>query len=524
MEADARNRADMKIKPEDDSGDARMADDKPTYRSWKKKYRKMRIIFDQKMHEGEELHKLEEKALATCRRLAVQKDRLLDLLLDVNNSPQIPPEKRIDLSLDPPSDEDELCLGIDRPSTPAPGPAPLTSYKNLLQEVPHFTFSDAAERFPELFADLQAGRDSPADPAQGQPHPPTFLTADDIDNYIWEIDTRLADKEGDKFELLPTLAPLARTTNPSASGRDSQRDFALRNPVSVYNWLRKHAPKTFLQDAEHHKDKDKDTTTKDSGDEGGGSARRGKGERAPRGTGTTRSKRASAAHSRAAAAAAAAAESLDDFDDEFGYAGALTPSTVTGGGGAGGSTGAAKGKRKRAVDDDPGYRPKGGSSRPAKKKKKSSSSEKGDKGAEADARQQQHEAASSTKKGPKKSSVMPSLPMEVDDDDDDGDEWVRVQKVPGPRKSGMEQPAAPPSGTVSDEEEDYRALYEAATKKGQGPRKSSMPSRPTEYDNIEEEEEEEEEGKQPRYGVSRPEKSGGEVAPRGTYSEESEEE
>jgi hypothetical protein len=74
MEVASRSRLDMKVKAEDDSGDVRMADDKPTYRSWKKKYRKMRIMFDQKMHEGEELHRLEQKALATAKRLAVQKE------------------------------------------------------------------------------------------------------------------------------------------------------------------------------------------------------------------------------------------------------------------------------------------------------------------------------------------------------------------------------------------------------------------------------------------------------------------
>jgi hypothetical protein len=77
MEVASRSRLDMKVKADDDSGDVRMADDKPTYRSWKKKYRKMRIIFDQKMHDGEELHKLEQKALATARRLAVQKEYAL---------------------------------------------------------------------------------------------------------------------------------------------------------------------------------------------------------------------------------------------------------------------------------------------------------------------------------------------------------------------------------------------------------------------------------------------------------------
>ncbi|KAK4244116.1 IEC3 subunit of the Ino80 complex, chromatin re-modelling-domain-containing protein [Corynascus novoguineensis] len=384
----------MKVKAEDDSGDVRMGDEKPTYRSWKKKYRKMRIVFDQKMHEGEELHKLEQKALATAKRLAVQKDRLLDILLDVNNSGQIPPNKRIDLSLDPPSDNDALCLDIDRPSTPPPEPRPEKSYKKLLQEVPHLTLSAAAERFPELLADLEAGRDSPADPAQGQPHPPSFLTADDIDNYIWELDTQLANEDaaaaagtaGKTTDTapppLPTLAPLAHADRAPANPKDSQRDFAARNPTSVYNWLRKHAPKTFLQDGEHDKDGGGGGggagASKENGEHDGhavssSSRRGGKGERAPRGTGAAaaaRAKRASAAHLRASAAAAAAAsgESFDgDVDDEHGYGGAGVPGTPS-------AVPGAKGKRKRVVDDDPGYRPKGGSSRPTKKKRKSEGS------------------------------------------------------------------------------------------------------------------------------------------------------
>ncbi|KAK4133793.1 hypothetical protein BT67DRAFT_423151 [Trichocladium antarcticum] len=384
MDADSRGRSAIRVKAEDDSGDIRMADDKPSYRSWKKKYRKMRIVFDQKMHEGEELHRLEQKALATAKRLAIQKDRLLDLLLDVNNSAQIPPEKRIDLSLDPPSDPDALFLDIDRPSTPPPGPTPLVSYKKLRQEVPHSTFASATERFPELVADLEAGRDSPADPARGQSNPPSFLTADDLDNYIWEVDARLAHHQENNSNpdgndtgpatLLPTLAPAAHAERPSA--RDTHRDFAVRNPTSVYNWLRKHAPKTFLQDGEHDS---KDGGGKENGDDaaahGLGSGRRGgKGERGPRGgAGAARNKRVSVAHSRAAVAPAAAGEALEEPDEEAGYGGgggggggAVTPGALGSGG-----PGSGKGKRKRVVDDDPGYRPKGGSSRPAKKKRKS---------------------------------------------------------------------------------------------------------------------------------------------------------
>lgn len=271
----------------------------------------------------------------------------MDLLLDVNNSNQIPPEKRFDLSLDPPSDPNAPGLDIDRPSTPPGGVHPAKSYKRLGQEVPHFTFSTAGDRFRDLINDLEAGRDSPADPNQGQPHPPSFLTADDIDNYLWEIDVRLAEKEyaktGNMPVMLPTMAPIAHGAEKEP--QTNSRDFTLRNPTSVYNWLRKNCPNTFLQDNENEKE---------NGDEQHGSTgRRGKGERGGRQGGSGRTKRQSAAHQRGKDADAM------DYDEDTAND-VATPSGVGG-----------KGKRKRVVDDDPGYRPKGGSSRPTKKKRKS---------------------------------------------------------------------------------------------------------------------------------------------------------
>jgi hypothetical protein len=164
---------------------------------------------------------------------------------------------------------------------------------------------------------------------------------------MWEIDTRLADEEygrsGKLIAPLPTLAPLAHANENAGKDAGSNRDFAVRNPTSVYNWLRKHAPKTFLQDGETH---DKENGDEPSSGRGHG---RGKGERGSGRGGSVRGKRMSKV---------AAAESAD-ADEDTGYDAAVTPS-------AGG-----KGKRKRVVDDDPGYRPKGGSSRPTKKKRKS---------------------------------------------------------------------------------------------------------------------------------------------------------
>jgi hypothetical protein len=75
MEMDRPTRPDRGVKTEDDSHDSRiMPDSKPSYRSWKKKYRKMRVIFERKMQDGEALYKLEQKALETTKRLAVENE------------------------------------------------------------------------------------------------------------------------------------------------------------------------------------------------------------------------------------------------------------------------------------------------------------------------------------------------------------------------------------------------------------------------------------------------------------------
>jgi hypothetical protein len=74
METDTPTRPDRAVKAEDDSHDKKMPDGKPSYRSWKKKYRKMRVRFDEKMREGENLYKLEQKALETANRLAVENE------------------------------------------------------------------------------------------------------------------------------------------------------------------------------------------------------------------------------------------------------------------------------------------------------------------------------------------------------------------------------------------------------------------------------------------------------------------
>ncbi|KXJ92061.1 IEC3 subunit of the Ino80 complex, chromatin re-modelling-domain-containing protein [Microdochium bolleyi] len=289
----------------DASEEPGMADARPSYKSWKKKYRKMRIQFDRHLEQSEELHKLEQKALRTMKRLAVENDRLMDMLLDINDSPQIPFERRIDISTREPASD----IDLDETQKPA------KSLRKLEQTVPHRSYAASVQVFPSIQEELA--------PKNRDAEPTAFLSADDIDNYLYEVDLRLG------LKPLPTLAPNAH----GATGSTAASNYALRNPTSVYNWLRKHAPKTFLQDME------KDDN--DKGEKVDGRKRKnaaGEGKRR-----TTLSKK-DKERLRAA----------DAGHDEDGARDAQ----------------AAKGKRKR--DDDGGYRPKGGNSRPVKKRKSGS--------------------------------------------------------------------------------------------------------------------------------------------------------
>lgn len=272
--------------------------------------------------------------------------RVLDLLFEMNQSQQFPTDKRVELAMTPPAEQHEYpLLDVDQPQASSSN-KPTRSLEELIKEVPHTNYTQAKEHLPALVADLE--------PFEGEAHPPSFLTADDIDDYLYEMDKRI-----DEEHMLPTLAPSARP-NTNSNLATSSHSIALRNPTSVYNWLRKHAPKTFLQDAEQATTGDKDDAhNEDTPADAKRKRRSGVGAGATKergGRGSRGGKRRAAADR---ASVQAAHDTVDaSMDDDHDHS-VSTPAPSARGG-----------KRKR--DDDAGYRPKGGSSaRPSKKKRKS---------------------------------------------------------------------------------------------------------------------------------------------------------
>ena len=67
------------------------------------------------------------------------RSRLMDLLMDINESPQIPPERRVDVSFENEGKHDKS----DNASKPT------KTLQKLLKEVPHQSFDATLEQFPE---------------------------------------------------------------------------------------------------------------------------------------------------------------------------------------------------------------------------------------------------------------------------------------------------------------------------------------------------------------------------------------
>ncbi|CAG8974827.1 hypothetical protein HYALB_00000441 [Hymenoscyphus albidus] len=223
----------------------------------RKKFRKLRIVFDEKMRLSNDLYEREQKLEALIKKLALENDQILDLLLDINDSPQIPAEKRFDLSTDapgvpslhavPPLVSHEDITKAAELDTPA-GQAIYKEIRKMLDEktaataaahnvgkppkplcilegtIPHL--STSSQQLPKDFLET-------LEVPEGHSVPLTYTTPDQIDDYHFDIDASLG------------TAPPAPHPNPPPN-----QDLALRNPNSVYNWLRKNEPKVFLQDNE----------------------------------------------------------------------------------------------------------------------------------------------------------------------------------------------------------------------------------------------------------------------------------
>lgn len=296
-------------------------------KSYRRKYRKIMVKFERQMRESSSLFKDQQRLYDISQRIAEQNDQILALLLELNSHPQIPSSMRYDLH-DPatrkqPEKHENEQAALEALRT--------TRYKVQKGEVRQPDYEelehillDSVEFGPkQSYADLIKG--GPLQRAQDD-HPDStspllggFLSGKQEEHYLQALDDFLDGKASSpRAHAMNNLG--SRNTEKSA---DRDRETQLRNPVSVYNWLRKNQPQVFLQDTDNDNLKAKVAAAAAS----------------------RKSKRESLAK---------APKTEPDLYDDEGIA--IDPGN--------------KGKRKR--DEDGGYRPKGGHARPVKRRKEDS--------------------------------------------------------------------------------------------------------------------------------------------------------
>ncbi|KAL1956570.1 hypothetical protein VTO42DRAFT_7041 [Malbranchea cinnamomea] len=289
-----------------------------THKSFKRKFAKLKIKFEHAMKESNALIKEELRIIDLAKRLKEQNDQMLDLLLELNNSIRIPPHHRYKLSL-----PDDSLRGIGAPEE---GPTV------------HCDPGTARERLREAKERLQAGTMTAEDCRQLEesmlrgeqfapsaefaallkvPHTEHTSTEDDLDSTLGFLTPA---HETEYVVGMDTGSGGIARASDRRSSIDREREAAFRNPLSVYNWLKKNQPHVFQHDGDSVSDKP-----------------------ATRSTGTRASKRERAPP-----------PVQEDIYDEDGILIDIPP--PSGG----------RGKRKR--DEDGGYRPKGGSGGRKKKK------------------------------------------------------------------------------------------------------------------------------------------------------------
>ena len=301
---------------------------KVSHKSFRRKYRKIMVNFEHKMTESTDYFHDEQQMVNITRRLAEQTDQLLDLLEDLNSRPQIPSRLRYDLQ--PPEilkrsrevssvahtvESAQVALKVGRNSLRR-GQSTLMDYRKLengILDSPNFK---SKKSYTELRKLAPIPAPAKAEPADDPSSLCTgILSSQHEEEYLRGLDSFLAGSSG----VPRPHAASSMTTRSTERSIEREKEMQLRNPVSVYNWLRKHQPQVFLQDNESHAEKEKKSRP---------------------------SKRPSTALKQEA----------DDEDSVMADLGSST----------------SKGKRKR--DDDGGYRPKGGGSRAKRRREDTGSS------------------------------------------------------------------------------------------------------------------------------------------------------
>lgn len=168
------------------------------------------------------------------------RSQLLEILLDLNESLNIPKSLRYDIRLpNQLSEYDAYDLSranveiMDAHASVQNGDYPQASYHQFRHDLEE----SLARRDVRKVDDMDATIPHPL-PEDADVHvllQPEYLTSAQQDAYLLAMDA----KQGDNWSLSQPIPP-APTNLSSLTPRELEREIELRNPLSVHNWLKKH--------------------------------------------------------------------------------------------------------------------------------------------------------------------------------------------------------------------------------------------------------------------------------------------
>ncbi|KAL6721415.1 hypothetical protein ACLMJK_000518 [Lecanora helva] len=268
----------MSLATMNNPSEANLSDQDPTtvaeqhskmkYKSYKKKFLKMRHRFKERMRENGRFYEEEQHATKIARRLQEQNEYMNPnaqlvqqqlKLQDVNDKAQIPPRLRYDLrsptpnasdvpGLEPDTDTKEnkeievaKAVLIEARAEYEDGQIGMDEYRNYETLLFEKIEASQAVNTPRTLKDLsrisytKLAKVPPSGmPADLVEEPlPGYLSPSHEDEYLSALDNHIASVPPDAQPLLPR--------QPRPTEKEKERDTQLHNPVSVYNWLRAHA-------------------------------------------------------------------------------------------------------------------------------------------------------------------------------------------------------------------------------------------------------------------------------------------
>ena len=227
--------------------------ERPRYKSWRKKYRKMRHKFDGVLEENKRLFKEEQKLEGIAKRLREEIDGLLELCLDLNQQPSLPPTLRYELSY---TNQPSTGKFIDKNITPEVANRQFLDYQDAVKKamMPGLDLEVARTQMEERLAAqetqplaaLESNVSHPVPTQDAIPEEddmgPGYLTYEQEGEYLARMDHQL---QHEPMYIAPSMqkklaADFDEKHWAELTPRELERQVELLNPQSQHNWLKIH--------------------------------------------------------------------------------------------------------------------------------------------------------------------------------------------------------------------------------------------------------------------------------------------